>query len=728
MTGNEEGRDPVDWERYEQEVGDESGPGTADVLDLNKARVRRGAAASDMHYSTDIDDEPSPGGMPVDPPPGGVIKRHAIIPPALRGWGVVKSTVKHRAGVAWYHLAFHGVRAPWYTLLALFWGTVGLFRLAGRQLRWWWLTEVDGLKQHAADDADAGEWFRLHREQKRTRLWRGIVLGVEVFAVLVLGPVAWVLVPWWARLPVLALVVAGLAHVGRPADRPIVSAAVVKGRFRRVNPDIVLRAYYAAGLGNPDKEHLKVEFGSAMSRDATDAGSQVVIDLPYGKTFEQVLNARGAIASGLDVSVNQVYLTKDPTSHRRHVLFVADRDPLAIAAGKTPLLACKATDIWTPAPLGLDERGRKVGLLLMWVSVLVGAQPRKGKTFFARLLALYAGLDPYTVMIIVDGKMSADWDKFKLIAHRYVCGVVPNSRDANPIDNMLSTLREIKKHIEQVNDFLAKLPTAECPEGKITRELSRKYPLLRVWVLVMEEFQNYFETDDQDTNKEIAALLSFIMAVGPSAGVIILSSSQKPSGVGAGDVSRLFNRYRDNHAVRFALKCGNRVVSEAVLGGDAYAEGFDASTLPVGDGSNGTPDYRGIGILYGASDHTPIVRTYLADHPDAEKILIAARKLREAAGTLTGDAAGETVTREVRDVLADVRSVFLPGENGLHWQTIAERLADRVPEHYADITAKAASALLREHVRSVNVNVKGTVNRGARLADIDTAIKGRKSA
>ena len=79
-----------------------------------------------------------------------------------------------------------------------------------------------------------------------------------------------------------------------------------------------------------------------------------------------------------------------------------------------------------------------------------------------------------------------------------------------------------------------------------------------------------------------------VKAVGPSAGVIILSSSQKPSGVGAGDVARPFNRYRDNHDVRAALKCGNRVVSEAILGGDAYAEGFDASTLPTG------PEYLGV--------------------------------------------------------------------------------------------------------------------------------------
>ena len=59
----------------------------------------------------------------------------------------------------------------------------------------------------------------------------------------------------------------------------------------------------------------------------------------------------------------------------------------------------------------------------------------------------------------------------------------------------LDALREIKAHIQEVNDFLSTLPTSEVPEGKITRELSRKYPQLRVWVLVMEEFQNYFETD-----------------------------------------------------------------------------------------------------------------------------------------------------------------------------------------------------------------------------------------
>jgi DNA segregation ATPase FtsK/SpoIIIE, S-DNA-T family len=201
--------------------------------------------------------------------------------------------------------------------------------------------------------------------------------------------------------------------------------------------------------------------------------------------------------------------------------------------------------------------------------------------------------------------------------------------------------------------------------------------------------------------------------------VILLSSSQKPSGVGAGDVSRLFNRYRDNHAVRFALKCGNRTVSEAVLGGDAYAEGYDASTLPVGG------DYLGLGYLYGMTDHTPTVRTFLADHEDTEKVLTAARAHRERLGTLSGLAAGEEMTRANRDVLADTLAVF-QADTALHWPVIATRLAQRMPEHHAEVTAETISAQLRAlGVPSVNIKRDGQVGKGAKRADITTALKRR---
>lgn len=731
MASSPHDDDRFDWQAAEADLNNDSTTGgtDAEVVNLDIARSRRAtrprpSGDEATHFDVPLDEEPAPGGAPVDVPPVSPSGRKPVVPPSLAGWANIKASIRYGLAVTAYRAGFHGLRSPWYATQASFWAVVGVVRLVDRQRRWWWVTEQAALRQAAADAGDAAMWHKLHREVKATRAWRGTVLTLGAVGSVFGGPLVWALAPWWALTPAVVVTVAGLAHLGRPADRPIVTAATVAGRFRRINSDVVLRAYYATGLGHPDRANQQITFGSSMSRDRTDTGSQVLIDLPFnGKTWEDVLKARGAIAAGLDVSINQVFLTRDKTSHRRHLLFVADRDPLAVAAGRTPLLDGKPRDIWTPAPFGLDERGQKVELLLMWISVLIGAQPRKGKTFAARALALFAALDPYVRLLVVDGKMSADWDKFRLIAHRYVCGVVPNTRDTDPITHLLDMLREVKAHIQEVNDFLAKLPTSECPEGKITRELSRKYPLLRVWVLVMEEFQNYFETDDQDTNKEIAALLSFIMAVGPSAGVIILSSSQKPSGVGAGDVARLFNRYRDNHAVRFALKCGNDVVSRAILGGDAYAEGFDASALPTGK------EYLGVGILYGADDHTPIVRTYLADHGDAEHIITAARRHRDTAGTLSGYALGEQITREKRDVLADVHSVFRGKEPGLHWKVIAERLAEQMPEHYADATDDSVSAQCRAvDVPSVSVNMRGTVNRGARKVDIVRIMDERTSA
>jgi hypothetical protein len=651
-------------------------------------------AGHDVSFEIALDDpdEVTPARpVPVDPLPAEGA-RLPIIPDHLRGLDKLKAATA-RAVTRWMHVSgYHAVRSPLYVVLAVFWAVVGVFRLLGRQLRWWWQPDAVRLESEAANVNDPATWTKVRNDAQHRRLFRFWVLLAQFVALGLVVLLLLVAAPLWLAALVIAAAIPALARVGRPASRPIVKPATVKSRFRKLNADIVLRAYYAAGLGHPDKPGQQIHFGSTMSRDATNSGSQVVIDLPYGRTFADVVAKKGQLASGVDVTEYQVFLTRDKTSTRRHLLFVADRDPLAVPAGRTPLLDCKVRDIWKPCLFGLDERGRKVCVDLMWNSILVGAQPRKGKTFSARLLALYAALDPYVKLFIADGKNSPDWRSFALVADRMVFGTAPSAREGDPVERLLDMLRLIKKHIQRVNEVLSRLPVEVCPEGKLTRNLARdlRYPELRVWMLVMEEFQVYYELDDQELNKEIAGLLSFIMAVGPSAGVIILSSSQKPSGVGAGDVQRLFNRYRDNHQIRFALKCGNRLVSEAVLGGDAYGEGYDAASLPVG------LEYRGIGYLYGASDHVPTVRTHLADKVDAEKILVAARKHREQLGTLSGEAAGDVIIEaELVDPLADALSVILPTEANISWPRLAERLREQLPNRYAEITAEALSSRLR---------------------------------
>jgi S-DNA-T family DNA segregation ATPase FtsK/SpoIIIE len=326
------------------------------------------------------------------------------------------------------------------------------------------------------------------------------------------------------------------------------------------------------------------------------------------------------------------------------VLWVADRDPLAVPVGRTPLLACEPTDIWKPAPLGLDERGQLVTVPLMWNSVLISALPRAGKTFSARLLALFAALDPYVKLSVFDAKGSPDWRKFALIADRCAFGLTP-TRDGLPVEILLNTLQEIRRDVEDRYHRLSEMPTNICPEGKLTREIARN-PRHRmpIRMVVLEEFQEYFDLGE--ASKEIASLLVFLVKVAPGAGVILLDATQRPSGVGSGQVAQQFTSFRDNHALRFGLRTSSWQVSELCLGAGAYSEGLDTSTL--------LPQYKGVGILRGAADVSPTVRTYLADGQDAERILTAARVLRERAGTLSGMAAGQDTTAAARDVLGDV--------------------------------------------------------------------------
>ena len=318
--------------------------------------------------------------------------------------------------------------------------------------------------------------------------------------------VAWLRVPHLALLPAVAVAVVLLARVGRPADRRILATAVTKPRFRRLNPDIVLRAYYAAGLGKPDKRRPG-RSGSGRRCPATaGTGSQVLIDLPYGKGFDDAVKAKGAIASGLDVSVNQVFLTRTRrrTAGTRCSWPTVTRSP-SRPAGRRCWTASSATSGRRRRSAWTSGAGQ-VDLLLMWISLLIGAQPRKGKTFSARLLALYAALDPY-VRLHGGGR-----EELPGLAQVHA-GRPPRwcSAPTRPATTTRSTqfrdlLREIMAHIDRSTTSCPSCRSTQCPEGKLTRELARdrRYPDLRVWVLVMEEFQVYFETDDQDVNKEIA--------------------------------------------------------------------------------------------------------------------------------------------------------------------------------------------------------------------------------
>jgi hypothetical protein len=644
-----------------------------------------------LDEDVDLEDLPSgpaePGGKPIKLPRARK-DRKPIIPVHLNS----RLKLAKRAREVWsdvtYHAGFQGVRVVFvYPWVWSWWAMLGGYQLVSRQRRWWWVSEAAATLDQAAIDRNGPEYRKHHNHVRGIRSWRGTVIGFEAVCLLIAAVLAAAEAPGSVQAVLCVAAWAVLALFGRPKDRTLFTPAMLTPRIRTISGDIIIRAYYKAGLCNPEKPGEELSFPRSMRRDELDKGSIVPVNLPYGTTYEDALKKRREIASGLDVKLSQVYLRESDDSEREHELYVADRDPLAEPAGRTPLLDMKPRSIWDEMPLGPDQFGREVLICLMWISVLIGAQPRKGKTFTARLFALWAALDPYVKIIIADAKSSTDWTPFKRIAHRYIAGTRP-TREGDPIMRLLDVLDEIIGHIDDVNEFLATLDISECPEGKITPDLCRRYDVCRVWAVFLEEWQVYLETDDQETNKQVAGKFSDIKARGPSAGVFLLSSTQKPAGIGAGDVQRLANRFRDNHDVRIGLRCANRDVSNAVLGNEAYGEGYDCSKLPLGK------KYRGVSIVYGLFDEAPTVRGYLADGEDATAIIDASWGHRERLGLLTGDAAFEDFGVPARDVLADVLAVF-GDDDRLQWGELAERLAERMPDRWHDVTGESISAQLR---------------------------------
>jgi len=648
-------------------------------------------------------------------------ERRKIIPKHLRKWAGIRSTAWKYLDAAGFHVTFHTLRTPMYVVASAWWAFVGLLAIAKAQIDWWWVTEASGLKTKAVLDGNSPEYRAVSNQVVKRRSFRGACILGEVVTLTAALVLIAVLCPWWAWLILAAAAVPPLAHHGRPAHKPIVTSAVTTPLVRMISGDAIIRAYESAGLctTDPKKPADHLGFGSIMTRDALDKGSQVVVYLPYGGTFKDVVNAKTKIASGLDVAESQVYFTKDKQSERRHTLRVLDVDPLSEPAGRTPLLDCKQRSVWRKFPFGLDQFGRRVAFVLLWTSLLIGAQPRRGKTFAGRCIALYCALDPYVNITLIDGKSSKDWQPLRMVAHRFVQGTHP-TKDGDPVEQALEALREIERHIVHVNDELKKLPTAECREGKLTEQLYRR-PGLHVWLLIMEEFQCYYELDDKKKAMEFARLLSTIASLGPAAGVILVSLSQKPSGVGAGDVGRLFTRFRDNHQLKFGLRCATRDVSMAILGNESYGEGYDCSGLPLGD------EYKGIGILYALTDDAPTVRTFLADGEDAEVICLAARKIREKARTLSGDALGVEIDEPESDIVADLLEV-MTDVSGLWWETAAERLAAHWPMRHADANAESVSAAARARgVPSTDVRWPpgrtGTNRKGCKKADLAAAAR-----
>jgi S-DNA-T family DNA segregation ATPase FtsK/SpoIIIE len=483
--------------------------------------------------------------------------------------------------------------------------------------------------------------------------------------------------PRWAWYATLVALLGVLGLIGSSADRPLLDVAAVKPRVRKLTADVVTRAFLAAGLCKADDP---IAFPAPIMRDGP--GWRAVVDLPFGTKADTAIKKRNDLAAGLDLDEVQVWPERvrgTGGSARRLALWVADEDPYEKPSALWPLIADGRVDVFEAFPFGEDQRGRPVRLQLMFTSLLIGAIPRMGKTFAARLPALACALDVLVELHIYDGKGGQDWRGFEHIAHRVGFGV----RD-EVVRALVEDLRDLVTDMNRRYDAIAALPADICPESKVTRAIAERRSL-KLWpVLVsIDEFQRY--SGHPVFGGEIVTLLTELCKVGPSVGMMISLATQKP------DSKAVPTDLRDNIGTRFALKTMTWQSSEAVLGAGSYTAGHDSSRFQRA--------HKGVGILLGADDSgtaedAVTVRTHRTPMADIDAVLGRARALRRAAGTLTGHASGKAPQPAV-PLLDDILTVVPVSEPKVWSETIAVRLGELRPDTYGGWKPEQVAAALK---------------------------------
>jgi S-DNA-T family DNA segregation ATPase FtsK/SpoIIIE len=631
-------------------------------------------------------------------------QRRAIIPEHWRTIEAAKTHIRLAAARHGHRAAYHGVRSPAYFARALgfaLWGVVVVIR---RLIAWWHIPGQSRLEWQAAADGLLNDHLRLHRQGRETRKARGIILALCLagLAAAVAAMVAFA--PWWGWALASAALFVTFALAGRPQGKTITSAAQLPAQVQPPDRDVITRALGSLGIAEINKvlrEGGTIGFPSPVREDGP--GWRAEIDLPYGVTVTQVMDRREQLASGLRRPLGAVW--PEPASHEhagRLELWVGRADISKAKPAPWPWLRSGGGDVFGPLPFGTDPRGRRADAAVIEHNWLIGSMPGQGKTAALRVLASAVSLDPTAEMWIHELKGTGDLDPFEQVSHRFISGIHDEA-----IAYAAESLKLLRAEIGRRTERLKALDRVVCPDKKVTREIANKRGLkLHPLMCAIDECQNLFAHPKY--GKQAGEDATFIIKIGRALGVFLIVATQRP------DKDSLPTGVSGNVSTRFCLKVAGQVENDMILGTSAYKNGARATTFrPKVD--------AGLGYLKGEENTPQICRTYYLNDAATDQVAKRARALREAAGTLSGVALGEDDTAPQRDVLADVLAV-LGADSGVHWQPLADRLAQRFPDRWDGTSGDAVrSELGARSVPSVVVVMDGQRARGCRAADVEKA-------
>jgi len=347
-------------------------------------------------------------------------------------------------------------------------------------------------------------------------------------------------------------------------------------------------------------------------------------DLPAdcGKSAADVIAVQERLAGAFATPLSQfvVRLGSHPSQFE---ILQFKTDPFAGPMPVHPLAEAPVWDVWDGLPFGVSVLGEVEVIGLVFTSTLIGARPRRGKSFAARSALAGAVLDPYVRFHVFNGKAGETWEGIKPICEDYVAG----AHD----EDIATVAQSLERLVREMKDQHARIRGSKLTRDQ-ARDLSAGVP---VRVVVVDEAQEYLS--DPKHGPRIEAALVTLAKVGPSAGFSPYLITQRP------DEKSFPTTLRAVLGVRYCLNVMSYHDSNVVLGPDMSKLGFDASKIT----------HKGVGILRpdedanGAPDSFEAcrtVRTFLIGEDDTtpggaeDWASICARgiALREELGTMPG--------------------------------------------------------------------------------------------
>ncbi|GAB2566800.1 FtsK/SpoIIIE domain-containing protein [Kribbella endophytica] len=257
-----------------------------------------------------------------------------------------------------------------------------------------------------------------------------------------------------------------------------------------------------------------------------------------------------------------------------------------------------ALSIYDPMYLGLDARGKRVHVTLMYRNILIGGEPGAGKSVAQGNFLAHAALCSDVDLILIDGKI-VELVPYAPVAKEFVGNNMPKA---------LRVLKDLQADLDERYLHLARNGRKKIVPGDG----------FRAKILFIDELAYFTVTvGTKEQQEEFRALVRDVVARGRAAGIIVVAATQRPSA----DI--VPTSLRDLFGYRLAFRCATDSSSDIILGTGWASQGHTAVDI--------APEALGVGLLRAEGGFPRRLKTAFINDNQHRQIVRRAAHLRRAA-------------------------------------------------------------------------------------------------